>query len=126
MFFIPSFVRFLIHFVFVFFILLIPIGGGENLFDFLDGVTVSSRHYIIKKSSEIASSAWSGTKRMGKKLFTNAGPSQVSIKQDRVQTRQSKTQRKSKNSSLSKVIKREELEHIGEDDMRRLDQFLAD
>ncbi len=119
-------IRFIGHFVLIFFIFLIPVGGGQNLFGLLDNATFSTREAMINKSSKLASKAWSETKNFGKKLFTNASPE--GIKKDKIQVKQSKTTAPSKNtnSSLSKVIKREELEHIGEDDMRQLDTFLAD
>lgn len=116
--------RFLIYFIVSFFVLLIPI-QNSTLFDVLKKHSKPARQAVIDRSSDMAKATLKTTKDFGRKLFTNSQPKEekvISRKRDAVKSEQSAPERK--NPSLSKIIKREELEHIGEDDMRRLDEFL--
>jgi hypothetical protein len=118
-------IRLAVHFVIFFFIMLIPVKQDMNMFEFLEKKTAPTREKLLKESDKIVSASWNSAKKLGKNLFTNSEPKTTLIeKVDSISTKKSAPKRT--NSPLSKIIKREELEHIGEDDMRRLDKFLKE
>ncbi len=120
--FIFGFIRFAVYFSISFFILMIPI-KNQTLFDYMRDMTSDVRHGLMQGTEKASKTTLKYAKDFGTKLFTNSRPSDSAPKtRDRVKSTQSSTQRK--NSPSSKIIKKEELEHIAEDDMQQLDRFL--